>query len=43
MAAPQVAALPQGGEDWKAALRLPPKDTRVKTEVGGRAGPVGAS
>ena len=22
-----------GSEDWKAALRLPPKDTRIKTEV----------
>lgn len=29
--APRPAGGP-GGEDWKTALKLPPKDTRVKTE-----------
>jgi len=30
MAAP---AAPAGGEDWKAQLQLPPKDSRIRTAV----------
>jgi hypothetical protein len=28
-----AAAPPAGGQDWKAQLKLPPKDTRIQTEV----------
>ena len=35
MATTDAAAAP-GGEAWKAQLALPPKDTRIRTEVRGR-------
>ncbi len=28
-----AAPPPAGGEDWKQSLTLPPKDTRIQTEV----------
>jgi hypothetical protein len=35
----QVAAPQRQEEDWKAKLSLPPKDTRIRTEVSGHPGP----
>lgn len=35
MASTDAAAAP-GGEAWKAQLQLPPKDTRIRTEVSRR-------
>ena len=32
------AAVAPGGEAWKAQLQLPPKDTRIRTEVRGKKG-----
>lgn len=35
MAQPGTSGASQGNEDWKSKLALPPKDTRIRTEVRG--------